>query len=456
MNDEVRFVVGVTSNEQPRQQPVAITLPSSWKSSLIRAKSDDGQSFLCQRMCSQSTEDASIYIGVFTPHDGQVLEVSSTQVDSESLDGPTITQMDETQERDAICRLNTGYFDLELCRGAGEGEGSSQWGIRHFSSIADNCDLLKSGNNAIGGFYGPFFTPENGLINPPEHVVADVTSLEIGPIVHKYRLAGRIPDGLLPELKGKSFSVEFTFYAGADCFDRVYDVDHFQTVINGRSITDRITVGDEFEGGQNSLAFDRFDSFTYTPYRDGDPYAQLLREEVKSAISAEVQDNERFRYFQGLLNRDLENAHWDLYWRLFSYWEHALDEESLKERLNHVRSVAHVVADKENRVWKFPDAPIDVSKVEDQTIFAGPAQYSAEFNTHTGQCMIWLTSSPSTAFQIVQRPKSGWVNWGTNSENECPALPVGTTVRAVYGPYADSWRKEAMGHTLDAVRLEAC
>ena len=124
---------------------------------------------------------------------------------------------DDTQEKDAVCRLDTGYFIIEMCRGTGMGEGASKWGIRHFMAKAENVDLLSSGNNAIGGFYGPFFTPENGLINPPEHVIADVDLIENGPNMSRYRLAGRIPDGLLPELQGKRFTVTFTFTVILTC-----------------------------------------------------------------------------------------------------------------------------------------------------------------------------------------------------------------------------------------------
>ena len=53
--------------------------------------------------------------------------------------------------------------------------------------------------------------------------------------------------------------------------------------------------------------------------------------------------------------------------------------------------------------------------------------------------MVWWTSQPSGAFQIVQRRQSGWVNWGTNGENECPELPVGVEIKTAYGPFATSW-----------------
>ena len=53
--------------------------------------------------------------------------------------------------------------------------------------------------------------------------------------------------------------------------------------------------------------------------------------------------------------------------------------------------------------------------------------------------MVWWTSRPSGAFQIVQRRQSGWVNWGTNGENECPELPVGVEIETAYGPLARDW-----------------
>ena len=52
-------------------------------------------------------------------------------------------------------------------------------------------------------------------------------------------------------------------------------------------------------------------------------------------------------------------------------------------------------------------------------------------------------TGPSGAFQIVQRRQSGWVNWGSNGENECPELPVGVTIRTAYGPFAANWTEIA-------------
>ncbi len=98
----------------------------------------------------------------------------------------------EGREADCFVRLDTGAFDLEMCSGTAGGLGSSKWGLRHFRSLGDGFELLPSGNNAIGGFYGPFFTPENGLINPPEHTVVRIETIERGPVLHHYRMHGTV------------------------------------------------------------------------------------------------------------------------------------------------------------------------------------------------------------------------------------------------------------------------
>ena len=87
------------------------------------------------------------------------------------------------------------------------------------------------------------------------------------------------------------------------------------------------------------------------------------------------------------------------------------------------------MADLTDREWKITDQPVNVSEVPHQTVFAGPASKTVEFHSELGRAMVWWTSEASGAFQIVQRRQSGWVNWGTNGENECPELPVGVTIR---------------------------
>lgn len=469
MNISARYRIHYSGPAHSGPRPIRIRLPSSIDQPILTAQVEQEGTVPFQRLAGESTPENSVYLGIVEPHDGQIVVFDDSSYEPESAASSTSEPSEATggikpiqpfHERDAICRLDTGYFDLELCRGTGSGEGASKWGIRHFMSKQEQVDLLRSGNNALGGFYGPFFTPENGLINPPEHVVAHVTVEECGPVMHRYLLSGRIPDGLRPELRGKTFSVEFTFYRDVDFFDRRYHVDHFETEVNGRCALDRITVGDEFESGEGGLVFDRFDSYNRTPYREGDPYAALLKQEVASIINeSKNQENPqeepaRFAYFRNLLDRDLTNAHWDLYWRLFSYWEHALTDAQIREHLAQVTAQAHVTADANERPWHMPSQAIDVSSLKDQTIFPGAADCTAEFNSSNGRCMIWLTSQPSGGFQIVQRPQSGWVNWGTNTENESPALPVGTRIRTIYGHYAQSWRERADLETQASIQVQ--
>jgi hypothetical protein len=421
-----------------RSHPVRFSVPRDaldGDASLLFARTDTGEQIVCQRLATLTGQGVELVAALsFT---GSIdLEILQPVADQASVAG--IYEL-KPREKDAFARLNTGWFDLELCRGTGDGTGASKWGLRHFAQLDEGLDLLPSGNNAIGGFYGPFFTPENGLINPPEHTVADVKVVESGPILKHYRLSGTIPDGLREELRGRRFSIDWIFTHGSPFFERTYHVDHFTTVVNGRSIVDKITVGDEFESGQGSVVFDRFAAKGGTRYRAGDPYAGLLVKAVAETLASPGSRPAKFEIFRALLGQDLESAHWDLYWRLFCVWEQALSTEELSQRLDAVRAEAHVLADLTDRRWILADALVDVSAHPHETIFPGPADKTAELSTTRGQAMVWWTSAPSGAFQIVQRPQSGWVNWGTNGENECPELPVGTTIRTAYGAFADSW-----------------
>jgi hypothetical protein len=402
------------------------------------ARTADGAEVVCQVLRAEPTPGHTRLVAALS-FSG---ETSLTLVGPATAPVPGITEL-PPREADAFVRLDTGVFDLEMCSGTAQGTGSSKWGLRHFAATAEGVDLLPSGDNAIGGFYGPFFTPENGLINPPEHTTVDIEVVERGPVQHHYRMHGTVPDGLLPELRGKRFSIDWVFTAGCPSFTRVYRVDHFQTVINGRSVTDKITVGDEFESGQGSVVFDRFAALGGTRYRSGDPYAGQLADMVTETLATSTSASETFARFREALTGDIEAAHWDLYWRLFCSWEGALSEDEIRERLGRVRASSHVLADLPERRWHLDTDPVDVSAVDHETVFAGPAAKTVEYHSQTGRTMVWWTSAPSGAFQIVQRPQSGWVNWGTNGENECPELPVGVVVKTAYGQLADRWAEVA-------------
>lgn len=423
-----------------KNELIRFSAPGELKEALWWARDTKGQAVLCQRLENGSSETDTAFAAVVSLV-GQTSLVLERPVEaSETVAG--IVEL-EGRESDCFARLDTGAFDLELCSGRAEGLGSSKWGIKHFKGHFDDFELLPSGNNAIGGFYGPFFTPENGLINPPEHTRVEIETIEKGPVLHHYRMHGTIPDGLLSELQNKSFSIDWIFAHQAHSFGRRYRVDDFQTVINGRSVTNKITVGDEFEGGQGKLVFDRFAAMGGTRYRAGDPYAGELVAMVAETVQHSASTSEKFNEFRDQLS-DIESAHWDLYWRLFCKWEGVLSDEEITERLARVRAASHVKADLPERLWQLAQEPVDVSAVPHETIFPGPADKTVEFDSETGRAMIWWTSKPSGAFQIVQRRQSGWVNWGSNGENECPELPVGVEIKTAYGPFADTWEGIAL------------
>lgn len=169
--------------------------------------------------------------------------------------------------------------------------------------------------------------------------------------------------------------------------------------------------------------FDRFASYNPIPYRSGDPYAGFLKDEVRSTLSDETEVTERFAFFKELLDRDLENAHWDLYWRLFSHWENAIEPSALNRRLGHVRSLAHRASDLNDRPWVVSKDAIDVSAHEEQTVFPASSSCTAEFDSRTGRCMIWLTtqsSGRSKSFKGHSRDGSTGEPMGKMSVPHCP------------------------------------
>lgn len=422
-----------------KNELIRFAVPGNRPEALWWARDAQGQAVLCQRLDNASLEAETVFAAVVS-----LVGENSLVLERPVEAGEAVAGIVELQGRESDCfvRLDTGAFDLELCSGRAEGLGSSKWGIKHFKGHFDDFELLPSGNNAIGGFYGPFFTPENGLINPPEHTLVEIETVEKGPVLRHYRMHGTIPDGLLPELKSKTFSIDWIFAHRAHSFSRLYRVDDFRTVINGRSVTNKITVGDEFEGGQGKLVFDRFAAMGGTRYRSGDPYAGELVAMVAETVQQSTATSEKFNEFRDQLS-DIESAHWDLYWRLFCKWEGVLSDEEITERLARVRAESHVKADLPERLWQLAEEPVDVSAVPHETIFPGPADKTVEFHSESGRAMIWWTSKPSGAFQIVQRRQSGWVNWGSNGENECPELPVGVEIKTAYGPFASEWESIA-------------
>ena len=178
-----------------------------------------------------------------------------------------------TQLVDGFRRLDTGSYILELCRGTAKGDGGSKWGIRHFEHKDQAINLIAGNKNAFGGVYGPFFTPENGMVNPPAHAIAEIETITEGPVKCQYRMRIETPKGLLPELAGKTIEIWWTFFHRSHWFVRSYFVDDYETVIDGRMVRNRITVGDEIESGKGNLMLSTYRHHDGTRYRAGDLYA---------------------------------------------------------------------------------------------------------------------------------------------------------------------------------------
>ena len=375
----------------------------------------------------------------------QLVENYTLYLDSKSqlnnLKG--ITQLDTTL-KDGIKRLDTGHYVLELCRGTADGTSYGKWGIRYFAAKAEGRNLIKDCSNAIGGFYGPFFTPANGLINPPEHTIVECQTEVEGPIYCRYRFNGKIPNGLDPALHDKAFSIVWEFFYQSPWFRRTYYVDDFETSVDGMPVINKITVGDEYESGQNNVVFSRFASYGGTYYRQGDLYANILADEVNRILSQPLDElSPNARRYRESIGDNINAVSWDFFWRLFCVKEGILSDEEIKAHVKTIlRKAHHVVHNSDRNKAVLFAKEVDVNSVPEQTIFPLAANKTAEINPESGYAMVWYTSNIVGRYQIVQRKDSGWVNWGTNGENEYPELPTGSTIYTAYGQF-DDWQKQA-------------
>ena len=375
----------------------------------------------------------------------QLVENYTLYLDSKSqlnnLKG--ITQLDTTL-KDGIKRLDTGHYVLELCRGTADGTSYGKWGIRYFAAKAEGRNLIKDCSNAIGGFYGPFFTPANGLINPPEHTIVECQTEVEGPIYCRYRFNGQIPNGLDPALHNKSFSIVWEFFYQSPWFRRTYYVDDFETSVDGMPVINKITVGDEYESGQNNVVFSRFASYGGTYYRQGDLYANILADEVNRILSQPLDElSPNARRYRESIGDNINAVSWDFFWRLFCVKEGILSDEEIKAHVKTIlRKAHHVVHNSDRNKTVLFAKEVEVNSVPEQTIFPLAANKTAEINPESGYAMVWYTSNIVGRYQIVQRKDSGWVNWGTNGENEYPELPTGSTIYTAYGQF-DDWQKQA-------------
>lgn len=354
-----------------------------------------------------------------------------------------IKKLEVTQE-DGFKRLDTGCYILELCSGTADGTSYGKWGIRYFEEKEEGKNLIKDYSNAIGGFYGPFFTPKNGLINPPEHTKVECIVEVEGPLYCRYLFKGTVPDGLDENLKGKNFTITWEFFYNTPWFRRKYDVDDFSTTVDGIPVVNKITVGDEFESGQGDRVFTSFASYGGTYYREGDLYANILSEGVHKLLD-QVDDeaSTNIKEYKDNIGEDINKVSWDYFWRLFCVQEGILNPEEIKEHISSIIPESHrQVHESERNEKVLFDKFVDVNSAPEQTIFPMSANKTAELNEQTGYAMVWYTSEVVARYQIVQRNDSGWVNWGTNGENEHPELPTGSTIYTAYGKF-DNWEVQA-------------
>ena len=341
---------------------------------------------------------------------------------------------------DGYRRLDTGVYVLEICRGTGQGSGASKWGIRSFEHKDQGINLIQGCGNAFGGVYGPFFTPENGLVNPPAHMVINIDPIDEGPVLCRYRLHGTIPNGLNSDLNDKRLEMWWTFYHGTPWLERTYILDPYETIIDQRPVANRMTVGDEIESGKGKLLLSTYKHYGGTAYRAGDLYAGILLDCVNQMRKAHPEATAAaLQQLDIDVNQDPSTWHWDNYWRLFCVMENALPRDILTERLASIVDAANRIVwhDPDHTFVHYTDDFVEVNAVPDQTIFPTDARKTCAFSPQTGYSFVHCVNTTIPRMQIVQRQDSGWVNWGTNGENEYPELLSGSTIWSAYDRFGD-------------------
>jgi hypothetical protein len=255
---------------------------------------------------------------------------------------------------------------------------------------------------------------------------------------------GTVPDGLDENLKGKKFKITWEFFYNTPWFRRKYEVDDFSTTVDGIPVVNKITVGDEFESGKGDRVFTSFASYGGTYYREGDLYANILSNGVHELLEhADEHNNPNIKKYKDNIGEDINKVSWDYFWRLFCIEEGILSADEIKHHISTIIPESHIqVHQSERNENVLFNKFVDVNSAPEQTIFPMSANKTAELNEDTGYAMVWYTSNVVSRYQIVQRNDSGWVNWGTNGENEHPELPTGSTIYTAYGQF-DNWESQA-------------
>jgi hypothetical protein len=177
-----------------------------------------------------------------------------------------------------------------------------------------------------------------------------------------------------------------------------------------------------------------------TAYRAGDLYAEILLDCIRK-----LQEREPEAMRQAMNKLGIDPAedpatwHWDNYWRLFCIIEGVLDRSVLQREVENIWQQANriVWTDREHNRMKYTSDFIDISREPQQTIFPLDARKTYELSPTTGYSFVRYVNRTVPRMQIVQRQESGWVNWGTNGENEYPEMPSGSTIFSAYGRFAN-------------------
>ena len=275
-------------------------------------------------------------------------------------------------------------------------------------------------------------------------MIMDIDVVTEGPLACIYRMHGKIPNGLREELKNKSLEIYWSFFYNSDWFIRSYYLDDFMTEIDGKECKNKMTVGDEIESGKDNLLLNRYRHYEDTDYRSGDLYAEILLKKInelkesKPELVANAMEKLNIDP-----NEDASSWHWDNYWRMFCLVEDTMPAEELKRVVKEIGQDANKIvwSNKDHCTVKKDVNFVDVNQVPQQTIFAINTNKSCETNSENNYSFVRYSNNNIGRLQIVQRKASGWVNWGTNGENEFPELPSGSTIYSAYGKF-DDWKNE--------------
>ena len=199
------------------------------------------------------------------------------------------------------------------------------------------------------------------------------------------------------------------------------------------------------ESGKGNLLLSAYKHHDGTRYRAGDLYAEILLARIEDLQKREPDLIAKAMENLGIdPSEDPSQWSWEHCWRLFCVMEELLPESVLREETERIWKSANEIvwSDTQHTLMKFTEAFVDVNREPTQTIFPLNARKTCEYSPVTGYSFVRYVNRTIPRMQIVQRYVSGWVNCGTDGENEYPEMPSGATIWSTYGQFPD-WEGEA-------------